>query len=147
MGAQQLSSKSNASVFSFGTDMRATDPEKKNHDEMRSAAIPGPGAYAAPKAIGNQQDSTKRTMPTFGFGTCHRDQAAKSSLGKLQAQSQLGGYLSPGPAALGAGPPANGPQPHSGKATKPVISFGRETRFRSPRAKSDVVPGPGSYCN
>jgi hypothetical protein len=147
MGAQQLSSKSNASTFSFGTDMRATDPAKKNHEEIRTAAIPGPGSYAMPKAIGSQQDSTKRTMPTFGFGTCYREQAAKSSLGKLQAQSQLGGYLSPGPASQGAGPSAYGVQPHSGKTTKPVVSFGRENRFREARAKSDVVPGPGSYCN
>lgn len=76
-----------------------------------------------------------------------REQAAKSSLGKLQAMSQLGGYLSPGPASQGAGPSAYGPQPHSGKTTKPVISFGREHRFKQTRSKSDEVPGPGSYCN
>jgi len=80
-------------------------------------------------------------------GPVRREQAAKSSLGKLQAMSQLGGYLSPGPASQGAGPSAYGPQPHSGKTTKPVISFGREHRFKQTRSKSDEVPGPGSYCN
>ena len=147
IGPQQMSGKSTASTFSFGTDMRATDPAKKNHDEIRTAAIPGPGTYVTARSMGNQTDSTKTTMPTYGFGTCFRDQAAKSSLGKLQAQAQLGGYLSPGPAAQGAGPSAYGTQLHSGKATKPVVSFGREQRFRAARAKSDIVPGPGSYCN
>ena len=113
LGPQHMSGNSTASRFSFGTDMRATDPAKKNHDEIRTAAIPGPGSYVTAKSMGYQTDSTKKTMPTYGFGTCFRDQAAKSSLGKLQAQSQLGGYLSPGPAAQGAGPSAYGTQPHS----------------------------------
>ena len=147
LGTQQLSSRSTASRFSFGSDMRATDPAKKNHEELRTAAIPGPGTYLLPKSMGNQHNSTKVSMPHYGFGTCYRDQAARASLGKLQAASQLGGYLSPGPASQGPGPSAYGPQPHSNKVTKPVISFGREQRFRAARAKSDVVPGPGSYCN
>jgi len=144
--AQLMSGMGSASRFSFGTDMRATDPAKKNHDEQRAAAVPGPGYYVLPKSIGVQAQSTKASMPSYGFGTCYRDQASKSSLGPLQAMSQLAGYLSPGPAALGAGPSAYGPQPHSGKVTKPEVSFGRELRFNG-KNPAALVPGPGSYCN
>jgi len=36
------------------------------------------------------------------------------------------------------------------KASKPVVSFGRELRFEANLVKSkgkNAVPGPGSYCN
>lgn len=145
-GEQPSASKSTAPHYVFGTNPRAIDPQIPNDIERRSAAVPGPGKYTYKGANGTQQDSTKPSMAMYGFGTCSRDRAAKTSLDKNQAPSQLAGYTGPGPASLGAGPPAYGEQPQSLKSTKPTWTFGGESRFMPNRSTSELSPGPGSYC-
>lgn len=144
-GEQPSASKSTAPHYVFGTNPRAIDPQIPNDIERRSAAVPCPGKYTYKGSVGNQQDSTKPTKAMYGFGTCSRDRAAKTSLDKNQAPSQLAGYTGPGPASLGFGPSAYGEQPQSAKNSKPEWTFGGESRFMPNRSTSELSPGPGSY--
>ena len=103
----------------------------------------GPGTYPLPKSVGKQTESHRGTLPAVSFGTCYRDQAAKASLGTLQAKAILGGMLGPGPAARTL-PSGVGRQALSGNATLPTIGFTKEGRWQTRRSKLDV-PGPGAY--
>ena len=143
MGPQLLSGRVTAPKHAFTRELRSTDRSKKNPEEIRTGSIPGPGAYLAPAGIGDQLLSTHRNVPVISFGTCFREQAGRSSLGKLQAKAALGGYLGPGP-AYDAAPGAVDAQVHSGKANAPRVGFPVSTRDAGVRADEDE-PGPGSY--
>ena len=143
IGRQTLSGKYSANPNKFPKELRSTDRTKKNPDEVRWASVPGPGTYPLPKCIGKQTESHRGTLPAVSFGTCYRDQAAKASLGTLQAKAILGGMLGPGPAARTL-PSGVGRQALSGNATLPTIGFTKEGRWQTRRSKLDV-PGPGAY--
>lgn len=143
MGPQLLSGRVTAPKHAFTRELRSTDRSKKNPEEIRTGSVPGPGAYLAPAGIGDQLLSTRRNVPVISFGTCFREQAGRSSLGKLQAKAALGGYLGPGP-AYDAAPGAVDAQVHSGKANAPRVGFPMSTRDAGVRADEDE-PGPGSY--
>uniref|UniRef100_A0A7S0NNW7 Flagellar associated protein n=1 Tax=Micromonas pusilla TaxID=38833 RepID=A0A7S0NNW7_MICPS len=143
IGRQTLSGKYSANPIRFPKELRSTNMTKKNPDEVRWASVPGPGAYALPKSVGRQAESHRGTLPAVSFGTCYREQAAKASLGKLQAKAILGGALGPGPAARTL-PSGVGRQRLSGNVTLPTIGFTKGERWRSRRSKLDV-PGPGAY--
>jgi len=145
-GEQPANGKATAAAFGFGTNPRAIDPQIPSVEERRSALVPGPGKYVAQAANGVQVSSTNRSLPMYGFGTCDRNRAAKSSLGPLQAPSQLAGITGPGPAALGFGPSAVSAQPASTKKSAPGWSLNKELRFRTNQPSSELSPGPGSYC-
>ena len=142
-GPQLLSGRATAPKHAFTRELRATDRSKKNPEEIRTGSVPGPGAYLAPAGIGDQLLSTRRNVPVISFGTCYRGQAARSSLGKLQAKAALGGYLGPGP-AYNPAPGAVDAQVHSGKANAPKVGFPMSPRDAGVRADDDE-PGPGSY--
>ena len=142
IGRQALSGKYSANPVRFPKELRSTDRTKKNPDEVRWASVPGPGAYALPKSVGIQAESHRGTLPAVSFGTCYREQAAKASLGKLQAKAILGGMLGPGPAARTL-PSGVGRQRLSGNVTLPTIGFTKGERWTR-RSKLDV-PGPGAY--
>ena len=143
IGRQTLSGKYSANPIRFPKELRSTDMTKKNPDEVRWASVPGPGAYALPKSVGRQAESHRGTLPAVSFGTCYREQAAKASLGKLQAKAILGGALGPGPAARTL-PSGVGRQRLSGNVTLPTIGFTKGERWQTRRSKLDV-PGPGAY--
>ena len=143
IGRQALSGKYSANPVRFPKELRSTDRTKKNPDEVRWASVPGPGAYALPKSVGRQAESHRGTLPAVSFGTCYREQAAKASLGKLQAKAILGGMLGPGPAARTL-PSGVGRQRLSGNVTLPTIGFTKGERWQTRRSKLDV-PGPGAY--
>ena len=143
IGRQALSGKYSANPIRFPKELRSTDMTKKNPDEVRWASVPGPGAYALPKSVGRQAESHRGTLPAVSFGTCYREQAAKASLGKLQAKAILGGALGPGPAARTL-PSGVGMQRLSGNVTLPTIGFTKGERWQTRRSKLDV-PGPGAY--
>ena len=143
IGRQALSGKYSANPIRFPKELRSTDRTKKNPDEVRWASVPGPGAYALPKSVGRQAESHRGTLPAVSFGTCYREQAAKASLGKLQAKAILGGALGPGPAARTL-PSGVGRQRLSGNVTLPTIGFTKGERWQTRRSKLDV-PGPGAY--
>ena len=143
IGRQTLSGKYSANPIRFPKELRSTDRTKKNPDEVRWASVPGPGAYALPKSVGRQAESHRGTLPAVSFGTCYREQAAKASLGKLQAKAILGGALGPGPAARTL-PSGVGRQRLSGNVTLPTIGFTKGERWQTRRSKLDV-PGPGAY--
>ena len=143
IGRQALSGKYSANPIRFPKELRSTDRTKKNPDEVRWASVPGPGAYALPKSVGRQAESHRGTLPAVSFGTCYREQAAKASLGKLQAKAILGGALGPGPAARTL-PSGVGMQRLSGNVTLPTIGFTKGERWQTRRSKLDV-PGPGAY--
>ena len=143
IGRQALSGKYSANPIRFPKELRSTDRTKKNPDEVRWASVPGPGAYALPKSVGRQAESHRGTLPAVSFGTCYREQAAKASLGKLQAKAILGGMLGPGPAARTL-PSGVGMQRLSGNVTLPTIGFTKGERWQTRRSKLDV-PGPGAY--
>ena len=143
IGRQALSGKYSANPVRFPKELRSTDRTKKNPDEVRWASVPGPGAYALPKSVGRQAESHRGTLPAVSFGTCYREQAAKASLGKLQAKAILGGLLGPGPAARTL-PSGVGRQRLSGNVTLPTIGFTKGERWQTRRSKLDV-PGPGAY--
>ena len=143
IGRQALSGKYSANPVRFPKELRSTDRTKKNPDEVRWASVPGPGAYALPKSVGRQAESHRGTLPAVSFGTCYREQAAKASLGKLQAKAILGGALGPGPAARTL-PSGVGMQRLSGNVTLPTIGFTKGERWQTRRSKLDV-PGPGAY--
>ena len=143
IGRQALSGKYSANPIRFPKELRSTDMTKKNPDEVRWASVPGPGAYALPKSVGRQAESHRGTLPAVSFGTCYREQAAKASLGKLQAKAILGGALGPGPAARTL-PSGVGRQRLSGNVTLPTIGFTKGERWQTRRSKLDV-PGPGAY--
>ena len=143
IGRQALSGKYSANPIRFPKELRSTDRTKKNPDEVRWASVPGPGAYALPKSVGRQAESHRGTLPAVSFGTCYREQAAKASLGKLQAKAILGGMLGPGPAARTL-PSGVGRQRLSGNVTLPTIGFTKGERWQTRRSKLDV-PGPGAY--
>ena len=143
IGRQALSGKYSANPIRFPKELRSTDMTKKNRDEVRWASVPGPGAYALPKSVGRQAESHRGTLPAVSFGTCYREQAAKASLGKLQAKAILGGALGPGPAARTL-PSGVGRQRLSGNVTLPTIGFTKGERWQTRRSKLDV-PGPGAY--
>ncbi len=143
IGRQTLSGKYSANPIRFPKELRSTDMTKKNPDEVRWASVPGPGAYALPKSVGRQAESHRGTLPAVSFGTCYREQAAKASLGKLQAKAILGGALGPGPAARTL-PSRVGRQRLSGNVTLPTIGFTKGERWQTRRSKLDV-PGPGAY--
>ena len=143
IGRQTLSGKYSANPIRFPKELRSTDRTKKNPDEVRWASVPGPGAYALPKSVGRQAESHRGTLPAVSFGTCYREQAAKASLGKLQAKAILGGALGPGPAARTL-PSGVGMQRLSGNVTLPTIGFTKGERWQTRRSKLDV-PGPGAY--
>ena len=143
IGRQTLSGKYSANPIRFPKELRSTDMTKKNPDEVRWASVPGPGAYALPKSVGRQAESHRGTLPAVSFGTCYREQAAKASLGKLQAKAILGGALGPGPAARTL-PSGVGRQRLSGNVTLPTIGFTKGERWQTRRGKLDV-PGPGAY--
>ena len=143
IGRQTLSGKYSANPIRFPKELRSTDMTKKNPDEVRWASVPGPGAYALPKSVGRQAESHRGTLPAVSFGTCYREQAAKASLGKLQAKAILGGALGPGPAARTL-PSGVGMQRLSGNVTLPTIGFTKGERWQTRRSKLDV-PGPGAY--
>ena len=143
IGRQALSGKYSTNPIRFPKELRSTDRTKKNPDEVRWASVPGPGAYALPKSVGRQAESHRGTLPAVSFGTCYREQAAKASLGKLQAKAILGGALGPGPAARTL-PSGVGMQRLSGNVTLPTIGFTKGERWQTRRSKLDV-PGPGAY--
>ena len=143
IGRQTLSGKYSANPIRFPKELRSTDMTKKNPDEVRWASVPGPGAYALPKSVGRQAESHRGTLPAVSFGTCYREQAAKASLGKLQAKAILGGALGPGPAARTL-PSGVGRQRLSSNVTLPTIGFTKGERWQTRRSKLDV-PGPGAY--
>ena len=143
IGRQTLSGKYSANPIRFPKELRSTDMTKKNPDEVRWASVPGPGAYALPKSVGRQAESHRGTLPAVSFGTCYREQAAKASLGKLQAKAILGGALGPGPAARTL-PSGVGRQRLSGNVTLPTTGFTKGERWQTRRSKLDV-PGPGAY--
>ena len=143
IGRQTLSGKYSANPIKFPKELRSTDRTKKNPDEVRWASVPGPGTYPLPKSVGKQTESHRGTLPAVSFGTCYRDQAAKASLGTLQAKAILGGMLGPGPAARTL-PSGVGRQALSGNATLPTIGFTKGERWQTRRSKLDV-PGPGAY--
>ena len=143
IGRQTLSGKYSTNPIRFPKELRSTDMTKKNPDEVRWASVPGPGAYALPKSVGRQAESHRGTLPAVSFGTCYREQAAKASLGKLQAKAILGGALGPGPAARTL-PSGVGRQRLSGNVTLPTIGFTKGERWQTRRSKLDV-PGPGAY--
>ena len=63
----------------------------------KTDAAPAPGTYRAPRAVGKQADSTKRTYPTNSFTKADRDHTALAVYQGPKQQGAFWGRHSPGP--------------------------------------------------
>mmetsp|Transcript_9440 Transcript_9440/g.25619 ORF Transcript_9440/g.25619 Transcript_9440/m.25619 type:complete len:94 (+) Transcript_9440:775-1056(+) len=85
---------------------------------------PGPGQYDSYSSVGNQKYSTKKTQPSYGFGTSNRDKQTKVFLSKEHVTDNLG-KGSPGPAAYNH-----------------TESIGKQTLARNTSAPAYTLGGP-----
>uniref|UniRef100_A0A7S0RKV2 Flagellar associated protein n=1 Tax=Chlamydomonas leiostraca TaxID=1034604 RepID=A0A7S0RKV2_9CHLO len=90
--------------------------------------------------FGKQVKSEANTMPSWGFGSSHRDAFMKLYLSREQANA-MSGNNSQGPVYKSYG--AIGPQPESKYASMPAPGFGSSAR--SMKDKRGNYPGPGTY--
>ena len=176
MGPQADSKKRNKPNYAFGTSQRFATGELR-----KSAAAPGPGSYAMPKAVETQQEpnqehgrailtapltilcllclpilavltvlthgahlytaqeSTKKSMPAYGFGTSTRVQANmvywKGKAGAAEGKD------TPGPSYKLKS--SVGGQVQSDRRSGSSFGFGSSARFGPP--SKDRSPGPGEY--
>ena len=80
MGRQELSERETAPGWRMGTEKRFVSVE-----DRRAAEVPGPGQYSAPRAVGPQINSNKRSLPAVGFG---------KSGAKLSVRPQVSAWVS-----------------------------------------------------
>lgn len=92
--------------------------------------------------FGKQVKSEANTMPSWGFGTSHRDAFMKLYLSKEQANA-MSGNNSQGPVYKSY--QAIGPQPESKYTSMPAAGFG--TSARTMRDRRGNLPGPGAYTH
>ena len=175
VGPQADSKKRNKPNYAFGTSQRFATGELR-----KSAAAPGPGSYAMPKAVETQQEptksmavlylllhllylltvltytccaycahsrcspitaqeSTKKSMPAYGFGTSTRVQANmvywKGKAGAAEGKD------TPGPSYKLKS--SVGGQVQSDRRSGSSFGFGSSARFGPP--SKDRSPGPGEY--
>mmetsp|Transcript_4343 Transcript_4343/g.9399 ORF Transcript_4343/g.9399 Transcript_4343/m.9399 type:complete len:303 (+) Transcript_4343:168-1076(+) len=90
--------------------------------------------------FGKQVKSPNNTFPAWGFGTSHRDAAAKLYLSAEQAKA-MNGNNSQGPVYKSYG--AIGPQPESKYQSSAAPGFG--TSARGVKYGKNNIPGPGTY--
>lgn len=127
MGAQPTK-RTNAN-YTFGGASRFEDVQKRRE----RAAAPGPGAYKAVCGSGAQVDSTKPTLPIYGFARAERFRGRGVAAGNTPELNS--GHLRP----------AVGPQVVSTMRSKPQFGFGSAKRFSDRPSSAHGEPGPGSY--
>jgi len=111
----------------FGDAPRFTfhgDRVKPGRMEKEVFETPGPGQYDSYSSVGNQKYSTKKTQPSYGFGTSNRDKQTKVFLSKEHVTDNLG-KGSPGPAAYNH-----------------TESIGKQTLARNTSAPAYTLGGP-----
>jgi len=94
---------------------------------------------------------TKKSFPSYGFGTGSRAQANKLFISQQHTLKATGGTHSPGPAVYLLPASVGGKQPDGRKPDPPVWGFGTSRRFRpksaptKPDGHAGNNPGPGAY--
>ena len=134
VGPQADSKKHNAATCVFGTSRRFD-----RNDLRHSAAAPGPSSYAMPQSVELQQESGKKSMPSYGFGTSTRVQANmvywKGKSGTAEGKD------TPGPSYTHRS--SVGGQVQSDLRSGSSFAFGSSQRFGPP--PKERTPGPGEY--
>ena len=136
IGPQPLSTRKTQAAYAFGTAQRFIGEQSSLR---RSAAAPGPGAYAlrdSNAAEVKHQESTSRTQPAYGFGTARRFDLQLPKVGRVTPGP--GGYKTKG--GIGA-------QVCSERRSGASYGFGSARRFGDSalRASHRQTPGPGAY--
>jgi len=127
---KQVDSKATLPGYSFGRELRATDPRKPNPEEKRAGDMPGPGDYAADRGAAINR-------PAYSFGRSARGEDENSLSALLREEA-----LTRKPTELRVSD-SLGKQLLSTKSTYPSWRFSIGARF--PQPENATVPGPGAY--
>eukprot|EP00899_Mesostigma_viride_P021213 jgi/Mesvir1/29093/Mv18399-RA.1 len=131
------------SSFKFGTGARQADGIQPGHTPSYRSA-PGPGAYAAPSAIGHQPLSTRSSPPKHSFSKTARDATERVFITDTHSKA-TGGKDSPGPTKYNS----QDVKVTSKVKAAPAFKFGSSDRFVAKKNASDSpmnTLGPGSYA-
>ncbi|KAK9795905.1 hypothetical protein WJX73_006623 [Symbiochloris irregularis] len=131
IGKQQLSNNASSPTWKLSTGKRFESVETRN-----AAAVPGPGQYSLPRALGPQVASNKRSLPVVGFGKpkIDRPQTAPAQFSKSMPALSTSNLNSQGR--------KDADYRLSTRNVPPAWGFG--TGRRLPTYVTDS-PGPGEY--
>lgn len=91
--------------------------------------------------LGDQPMSTKKSSPSYGFGTSSREVAKKVFVSQQHTILATAGLHSPGPASCTLPNSVGEKQPNSRKQDPPSWGFGTANRFRPMSAPANPAPG------
>ena len=128
-----MDSKATMPISKFGTEAKATDPNRPNASERRAAAVPAPGAYF-------QYESLGKAKAKAVFGKAAARPGDSDSTGPA-ASARLAAAGFPGPELKI--PSGVGAQTLSTKPTNSSWRFSGSQRFE--KYGKNGAPGPGAY--
>lgn len=159
IGPQVNGAMESAPRFGFGTSDREQAAKvyiSAEHEKYSGGRFaPGPGKYDSESGVGTQHNSTKSTLPKYGFGTSTRANVAKVYVSEEHNKTTDYGRASPGPvymqpAGIGKQVASGGPSPYASggtlsmrNASQPSWVMGKAERFE--RTGAERAPGPGTY--
>ena len=145
VGPQVIGTKESSPLWTFGTEDRFAAQDRETGMTKYAVAVPGAGTYDVGLGVGQPQpESTKETVPAYGFGTSTRAHMDKVFSTPEAALTKLYGRASPGPATFMLNPSV-GKQVLSVKEAQPSWVQGTEKRFA--KSAASWVPAPGHYGN